>query len=197
MSISTYAELKAAVAAWPHRTDLTASIPDFILLAEKLFNRRLRVRQMEESLPATTISGTNTITIPAGTLAVKNLWPVGYENVLLQPQTLEAVVARKRTTGTPTMFAWQASTWLFDGSGDVAGTYYEEIPALSDSNTTNWLLTASPDLYLFASLAEAAFYVKDESRAGMWTERTSALIKELNGNSDRDTMGGPLVARAR
>jgi hypothetical protein len=42
----TYAGLKASVADWLNRADLTAVVPDFITLAEGQMNRRLRVRRM-------------------------------------------------------------------------------------------------------------------------------------------------------
>jgi hypothetical protein len=33
--------------------------------------------------------------------------------------------------------------------------------------------------------------------AAMWTERTDALIKEINGTSQRDKFSGPLRVTAR
>ena len=42
MAITTYAELKTAIANWLNREDLTSVIPDFISLAEADFNRKLR-----------------------------------------------------------------------------------------------------------------------------------------------------------
>jgi len=46
MALSTYTELKASVADWLNRTDLTTIIPDFIALAEAQIERTLRTRQM-------------------------------------------------------------------------------------------------------------------------------------------------------
>jgi len=34
MALTTYTELKASIADWLNRSDLTAAIPDFISLAE-------------------------------------------------------------------------------------------------------------------------------------------------------------------
>ena len=45
MAISTYAELKSAVATWINRSDLTIQIPDFISLTEANMNRTLRTRR--------------------------------------------------------------------------------------------------------------------------------------------------------
>lgn len=42
MSISTYAELKTAIANFLARTDLTEQIPNFIQLAEARLSRELR-----------------------------------------------------------------------------------------------------------------------------------------------------------
>ena len=46
MALSTYAELKASVADWLNRSDLTSAITDFVSLAESQMERDLRTRQM-------------------------------------------------------------------------------------------------------------------------------------------------------
>lgn len=51
MAISTYAELKTAVANWLHDSNLTTRIPEFIALAEDRINQRVRVKAMEVTLP--------------------------------------------------------------------------------------------------------------------------------------------------
>ena len=46
MAINTYGTLQTAVANWLDRDDLSARIPEFISLAEAIFNRTLRIRAM-------------------------------------------------------------------------------------------------------------------------------------------------------
>jgi hypothetical protein len=191
--ISNYAELQTAVAAWMHRTDLTSLIPDFITLAEEKFNRRLRTRQMETALTATDIVD-GEITIPANTVAVKSLWVSAFPEHALKSQSLESVMALG-SEGIPTAYAWNADTWRFDGTGTIEGVLYRSIPAVSSG--TNWLLTASPSVYLFGSLSEAMIYAKETQEAGLWSARCDAIIEELNGNDRRDKFSGPLIARAR
>lgn len=48
MAIVDYSTLQASVASWLARADLTATIPDFISLAEARINRDLRVRKMQK-----------------------------------------------------------------------------------------------------------------------------------------------------
>jgi hypothetical protein len=193
--ITTYSELQTAIAQWLHRSDLTTVIPDFIALVEEKLNRYLRTKDNELALSPTAITN-NRITAPANTVAVKTLWLDGYEGTPLKAQTIESVIANG-TEGLATMFAWQGSELVFDGTGTVEGVLYRSIPALSVSNTSNWVLTGHPSVYLFGAVAEANLYIKNPEEAAQWGSRFQAAMDEINGNSMRDTMNGPLVARAR
>ena len=47
MALNTYSALKTAIANWLNRSDLTSEISgDFIVLAEKDFNSKLRIRKI-------------------------------------------------------------------------------------------------------------------------------------------------------
>lgn len=193
--ITNYSELQTAVAQWMHRSDLTSVIPDFIALVEEKMNRYLRTKDNELALSATAITN-NLITIPANVVGVKTLWLDGYEGSPLKPQTVESVIANG-TDGLATMYAWRGTELLFDGTGTVEGVLYRNIPALSAINPANWVLASHPSLYLFGALAEGNVYVKNAEEATLWKTRFDAVLDEINGNSMRDTMNGPLVARAR
>lgn len=79
----------------------------------------------------------------------------------------------------------------------MTGQYYVKVPALSDSNTTNWLLTSNPDLYLFAGLEACAKYLRDPEGAMAWAAQAQGIIDTLNSISAADQIsGGPLVARS-
>jgi hypothetical protein len=75
MSISTYGELKAAVADWLNRTDLTARIPDFIQLAESDIFRFFSARgnevsvtiEQRETPTGNQVAISDTIALPADT----------------------------------------------------------------------------------------------------------------------------------
>lgn len=195
MAISTYSELQAAVADWLHRTDLTSVIPDFVSLAEERFNRKLRTRFQEQALASTAIDASYQIAIPANTVAVKQLWRVdGIIKLPLQAATLDYVTKRQMGQQA-TVYAFENSTLEFDGVGNVAGILYRTIPPLA-SNSTNWLLTSHPSLYLFATLAEAASYTREPDVEMAWRARAEGLIAELNRVANADAFGGPLAVRA-
>ena len=47
--------------------------------------------------------------------------------------------------------------------------YFQKVPPLTDTNLTNWLLTAAPDLYLYAALLESAPFLVDDKRIETWS----------------------------
>jgi len=49
MAITTYSELKTAVADWLNRSDLTSAIPNFIALAEAQMSRQIRHRKRHDA----------------------------------------------------------------------------------------------------------------------------------------------------
>lgn len=191
----TYASLQASLAQWLNRSDLTAIIPDFIRLAEERLNRDLRVRQMEVPLSQTPIVS-NVIAVPLATVGVKTLWVVGSESEPLKPQTYEYVIAQA-TGSTATHYAWQGDTFCFNGSGTVTGVLYQQIPSLSATQTSNWLLSQAPSAYLYGAMREAYDYLRDDVERDRWAARLQSVVDSLQGVEKRDLYSGPLVARAR
>jgi hypothetical protein len=54
-----------------------------------------------------------------------------------------------------------------------------KIPALSDSNTSNWVLASHPDVYLYGSLAEAFKYSMDDEQAAKYDGLFRNGIQEI------------------
>ena len=70
MAVSTYTELKASIANWLNRSDLSDEIADdFIKLTEADFNAKLRIRQMEQ-IDTVTINA-ETVSVPTGFISVR------------------------------------------------------------------------------------------------------------------------------
>ncbi len=197
MSISNYAELQTAIASWSNRTNVTALIPDFITLAEAKFNRRLRTRWQETTLAPTVIDSGYHIAIPATCAAVKSFWRDADPTWRIEQKDLSYVIEHRDQGGLPKYYAWDGSSWTFDGSADdITGTYFLKVPALSIG--ANWVIASHPDLYLWAGLEQCFIYLQDADAASMWGGKTDSLIDELNGVSKADQIsGGPLIARTR
>jgi len=166
MAISTYADLQSAVARWLVRNDLTASIPDFISLAETHFNRVLRVRQMEARDVAPVAAGVEYGTVPTDWLETKTFsFTDGSLTWWLEPKPDEVIDEQWDRTGRPRFYANVADEFRFypvpDANYTAQLTYYASIPALSDGNPANWLLSLMPDGYLAGAMVEAAPMLRD------------------------------------
>ena len=73
MALTTYTELKASLADWLNRSDLTTVIPDFIRLAEAQMERQLRTRQMIVRATASFAAAAEYGTVPDDFLEVKSI----------------------------------------------------------------------------------------------------------------------------
>jgi len=194
MSITNYSELKSAIADWLLRDDLTSVIPTFISLAEAQFNREIRDYRMVKR--STAQVDTEYFVPPADWL----------ENIRFQLNTTPATVldfvspdqmseeeARRGSVGKPIYFTMIGSDFQImpipDTAYDAELVYYSKIAALSDSNTTNWLLTNSPDIYLYGALMQAAPYLNDDQRIQVWGGLYRQGIEAMRIQSDRAKIG--------
>ena len=167
MSMTTYDGLKASIANWLNRTDLTAEIPDFIKLVESRLAHEVRIPTIEKKV-IVTIDSEGTSTIPADFLEVKDLF---YNDKPLQRLSATQLRSYVNDSGTPQYFAREAGKILFyptptlTASDTIEMVYYCEVDPLSDSAPTNVLLQTIPELYLYGALSEAGnFLGSDNSR---------------------------------
>lgn len=190
MAISTYAELKAAVSDWLNRDDLTGAIPSFIALAEADMSRKLKDWRMDVVLPVT-LSGQYTA-LPSDWLATTRLnliAPSSRLDLASDGALAEMRFQRGDMAGKPTHYAHTAgSLEAFptpDASYAAEMVYRAKIVSLSDAAPSNWLLTSAPDCYLYGALMQAAPYLKDDARIGIWGGLYAEAITGLNEASER------------
>jgi hypothetical protein len=201
MSITTYAELQTAIQNWLARDDTTTTnrITEFIDLAESAINNVLRVNPMMtrlsvtiddeyEAQPSDWLS-THSLQITSGGVEYPvNLRLNDYINRL----------HNLNQSDRPIYYAIVGSDFRYWPKPDTTYTgtlvYKQKVPALTDSATTNWLLTNYPDIYLWMSMAEAFQFLKDFDSAAQARERGLSAMRELTRASRRDQhSGAPLV----
>lgn len=200
MSLATFSDLKASIAAWVKRADLAAQIPDFISLAEARIARDLRLDAQIITSPATTVANVATVALPAGCLELVTLEMPGYGTL---EATSRAAAAQLWDTSVarPRQFLTQAgglTLWpIPDGAYTLSLNYYQRF-ALSDAAPTNWLLTNHPGVYLWAALAEAEPYVANDPRIATWEGKYQQETAALRAADARARFsGGPVRTVAR
>lgn len=196
MAITTYSELQAAIGNWLDHSLFTARVPEFIALFEAAANRRLRVRQMETSIDLTPSSGS--AAVPTDYLAWRRVTWTGAPRMELQyvhPSYLQAAYP-SAPSGVPRIFTIEGSTLKVRPVNDTALEldYFQKVPALSGSVSTNWLLSAHPDLYLFGSLVEAEMFGVNDERAPLWKGRRDEIFDEIEKLSNKTRGAGTVRA---
>ena len=205
MSITNYTELRASVADWLNREDLTSQIPDFITFAEARLNRTLRTREMLTRRRTVTTDGF--IGLPPDYLETYQLQlPTNATNT---PEPLTFIGPDEAARFKATSMTGKTRYYtIIDGafeliptpsnSVELTITYYAKVPALSSTQATNWLLTKAPDLYLYATLANAAPYLQNDERIPVWSQLASSAFDELMMDSERASRSRTnLTARRR
>ena len=197
MAISTYSELQTAAANWLDRSDLSDRIPEFIALAEARFNRILRIRDMETvSTAISTSAGTREYSLPTGFVQMKEfhlttdpLTPLAY----ITPEMMTRIWAGSGQ-GKPEVFTIIADNVRLGPSPDVVYTtsmlYYKTFTALSDSATTNDMLTNNPDVYLYGTLLEAEPFIMNDQRVQLWATAFKQAIDDIQFQDNKDRHSG-------
>lgn len=200
MALDTYAALQAAVADYLARADLTAQIPDFVALNESRLNKVLRTRH-QETVDSAFIINAETEALPTGFLEARTLVIQGSPKQVLEYVSavdLETTYSAN-AAGKPQNFTIIGDTFKFGPSPDTSYTaslvYYAKIPPLA-SNSTNWLLTNYPDLYLYGTLMEATPFIQDDERIQIWMGLYDRAIAGLQQADERARWNGaPLTQR--
>jgi hypothetical protein len=195
VALTTYSGLKTAVANWLNRTDLTSYIPDFIALAEERIYRDLRIKAMETAFSSTVASGV--IALPTDYLELKSAYVDGSPIYFLERASLEDIYSKYPTRaagGKPLYIAREGENFIFgpypDAAYTIKGIYYKKLPALSDSNTTNWLTSSAPSLILFGALTEAAPFLKDDARLAIWEGKFQTQMRDVQRADKREALRG-------
>jgi hypothetical protein len=197
MAITTYAELQAAAANWLVRADLTARIPEFIALAEARLNRVLRLRLAEAEQALSAAPGVRTIPLPAAFAEPLALWIVGADGArrplrFVEPRLLAAVSLR----GEPAVWSVDGANLAFERPCEAAFGFVLRYLAkfqLSDAAPTNALLANGPDAYLFATLCEAAPFLRDPELAQAYESKLELALAQINAREARARAPGPLT----
>ena len=195
MAITSYATLQASIGDWLNRSDLSGVIPDFIALAEAQFNRNIRHRKMVARATAPLVFEYNAV--PSDWLETiryqVNSNPVSVME-FVAPEQASLLRVKYSAPGRPLFYTQIGQQFQVipapDSNSTYVGelTYYGKIPALSNLNTSNWLLVEAPDLYLYASLLQSAPYLKDDDRIATWAGLYERLLNDLSISDERSRM---------
>lgn len=204
-----YQSLCNKIADTLNRQDLNAVIPDFTVLATKRIERDMtRVKHPMSIIRANATVVQNYVPVPLDFIAVYQMMdqdttvtldyvsPDQSKEVLAQgwnstsgpySNTLPSVAS----SGGPIYYTIIGTQFrIFPPPGVSAPVYldlwyYARLAALNTTNTTNWVLTRYPDLYLYGSLVHSAPYLKADERIQTWEAAYQTILRDIEVEADR------------
>lgn len=196
--LTDWAGLKAAVADYLGRDDLTERIPTFIALAEKRMNRELRLRVMERRAETAVQAGQSAVPLPWR--RQEGNWDVFLEMRDLtwsdvDGQTVNLcyfppdTYGQRRESGRPEGYTIIGRDLFLlpepDAGGKLYLTYYAEIEPLGQKQPDNAILLMFPDLYLYGTLVESGPFTRGSSPLEMWTQYYAAARQKAEAGEQR------------
>jgi hypothetical protein len=188
MALTSYTELKAAVADFANRTDLTTPIVDCITLAEARLYDLMILKDFESDEPLTLTTGQNYVALPAGYISPIKFWLI--VSTIRVP--LQMVLPQELPYDT---YNNQPRYWAIDGANvrfdcPASENFSARLRCVKKSNlsgsvTTNYLLTRRPDIYLAASLVELARYTRDVDLFNTWESKLLKAVAEVKAAESR------------
>ena len=197
MALANYSDLQATVADFLNRSDLTDIIKDWIRMAEAEFNRLLRIREMSVRTRAPLNS--QYLKLPIDFLGMRNIelltdpiTPLEYRN----PHNLD-LHRSADATGKPFYYSVGQNNLEFAPAPDSEYTleivYYQKIPQLGTEATeftTNWLLDAHPDAYIYGTLLQSPVYLGHDERINVWSGRYQQIINQIITSDEKASFSG-------
>lgn len=184
MAISTYSELKTAIADWMARSDVSGSAADFITLGEARLNRLLEVVATTATLAGVVDSASISISA-LSIVEPQDLYVTdGNTEYFVAPRAL-GTFTTETISGLPGLWAIEGTNIKLDRPCDQAYSFrfiYQGRFALSDAAPTNEFLTNNPDLYMAASIVWGAVYTKDLQNGAMWKSMLDEFTAEVRSN---------------
>ena len=197
MALTNYTGLKASIADFLNRDDLTSVIPDFVALAEAQINRDIRHWKMEARSSGQQDPADEYMQIPADWVETIRLHLTGtgtsVVNLVSRDAMADKRAAQENAAGTPRMYTHADGQFQLyptpDATTNFELLYYQKIPSLI-TNTDNWLLLEAPDVYLYGALLHSAPYLAEDARLAVWAQLYSAAVQRLNQTSEDAMFSG-------
>lgn len=183
MSLSTYSGLSTAIGTWSTRTYSSTQTDEFILLAEALFNRKLKQDFRRRGTATINTDASGEGTLPTGFVGMTSLVRDVLGSVPLKQVSWDALIARN-----PYEDADDAGVYAIHGTtlktapvtdDNFTCVFSSTLTGLSSGNTSNWLLALAPDAYLFACKAMQRAFEEEWTVAEGFENKALAILDDL------------------
>ena len=201
--MDNYTELKAFIADFLARDDLTTQIPTFVSLAEQRMSRELQIALLEATAQVAVSANASTADLPTDLRSIREVAMIDADN---DRTVLEYVTpsqwntrdqdANQTKTEFYTIVANQIKLMATPSAAiTLEITYNGGVAALSDAAPTNTMLTRHGDAYLHGALKQAFDFLQDEQRSIYHDAQFTRCLAEIDRDSDKQRFGNDLQVR--
>lgn len=186
-----YSVLKANIASWLERDDLTSQLDIFVRAAMRKLERKHDFKHMEGMVSGSFTSGTSTLAIlPARyknnilfRVSVNGQWELVKKDSL--EYALNAYPDPTGDVGYARLFAYDYanSQLLFrptpDSNYSYEWYYRAYSAALSADADTNWWTDNADEVLMFAALEEANLFIRNLDKAAVWKKKKEEALSDV------------------
>lgn len=182
-------------------SESAAQVPTFIRKAEYRLNRLVLAPERETSTTYSTTAGIQNLAVPVDYRQITGVRLVADDGYPLEPVAYNVLHSTfTDNSGKPQVFAlYEQSLWLGpvpDAEYEISLSYIERISPLTSANPTNWLLSTNADVYVYATLWQAAAWLEDIDAATAFRAEMMAIIDEINASGNRYRNSVPMRLRS-
>ena len=185
-----YSDIKAEVALYINRTDLTARIANWVNFAQRKIERVSNFIGMETWESDTLASAGYTIDIPSRYKSTIEFGMIYNSMKYPCKKTGEREILSIHThltndTGRPLYFCpreSQSEIWVrptADQEYTYYHSYYRYSADLASDDATNWITNNYPELLIYMSLTEAEPYIQNDKRMDTWNAMATTLLDRM------------------
>ena len=196
-----YADIVSLTLGYADRqdTEVTSRIDLFMRVTEARINRLLMTLDMSCRATTPMSSTTEYYSLPINYSVMRSIKVINNNNsksrvTLLQvnPEQMANIINNGETQfPCYTVISGDIHVQPFyDNTHSLEIDYFQTLPPLSTSITTNWLSDSNPDTYIFGLLVEINSFVKDANSANMWDARFNQALSEITNNDSKSTWSG-------
>jgi hypothetical protein len=183
MALSTYAELKAAI-----RTESGAgtgllsddAITDAVKRAEAKINRRTRLRNVEDQVSASLTTASRFVAVPSGTVEVISVSAKASSDTTYTRLTRVPPDDIDRYYGAERLRYCLRDQFEFSDAVDRDLLIHRIRDWDIATDSSNWLLTNYPDLYLNGAMVEVSLHIRNMEEMAIWRTLFDDAMAELD-----------------
>ena len=170
-------------------SEFSAAIDGFIDVAELKLSRELAVPAFRKRQTSSLTQNDPFLTLPSDLITLEYLQTVSSNvrtNLLLKSdEFMQEYWPNRTTTGTPKYYGYFDNDTIYvaptpSSNFSIEISYRRRLPALSSSNTANWLTTDAYDTLLYACLVEASVYNRNDKTLQYYSQLYQKAVADVN-----------------